>query len=71
MDIIIDSPPPPPPLSSDWTILSIALEMDPRSRFVEKIWIQIWNKKKKQKKSGSVGRPTDPDLEQKNKKEAL
>ena len=39
--------------------------------FSKKNGIQIWNKKKKQKKSGSVGRPTDPDLEQKNKKEAL
>jgi hypothetical protein len=32
MDSINDSPPPPPPqLSSDWAILSIALEMDPHS----------------------------------------
>ena len=35
MDIIIADSPPLAPLSSDWAILPIALEMDPRSRFVE------------------------------------
>jgi len=35
MDIIIADSPHPPPLSSDWAILPIALEMDPRSQFVE------------------------------------